>query len=92
MYNLNYTPKTLGVQSWRDYIWGYANKKGWIPLIYNTTVAERLISVGPAAHVTLDAEIDHAHIYIFNIFVLKITKMAVIRHVNSVEHERELWQ
>jgi hypothetical protein len=30
---LNYTPTTLGVQSWTgNFIWGYANKNGWIPL------------------------------------------------------------
>jgi hypothetical protein len=36
MYNLNYAPTTLGVQSWREIIsGGYANKKGWIPpLLY----------------------------------------------------------
>jgi hypothetical protein len=33
MCNLHYVPTTLGVQKLKiNYIWGYANKKGWIPL------------------------------------------------------------
>jgi hypothetical protein len=32
MYNLNYTPTTLGVQGWREITYrGHANKKGWVP-------------------------------------------------------------
>jgi hypothetical protein len=28
VYNLNYTPRSVGVQLMRNYMWRYANKKG----------------------------------------------------------------
>jgi hypothetical protein len=41
-----YTNNFGGTKLKRNYIWGYANEKGWIPLLWIGTVSETLCLCG----------------------------------------------